>query len=319
MTPAPDGPPAGPVRTAALPGGRVLTVRRTRPTDADGLARLYDGLDDDDRYRRFFSLYRPDRATIEQWAADNERGRLRLAALVGDEGGDRPPELIGDALCVPLPDGDGEFALTVAAGWRGWIGAYLLDALAEVAADAGIRSIQADILHENRRMLAVVQSRGYAVLAHPDFSEVRVTTGTSPTTPDWPGPHDRPRILIEARSSRSPLHNQLGSAGFSVITCPGPGRRCPALAGQPCPLAAGADAILFALPAADPLAGPLAAAHGRLHAGVPLCVVDRAGEERAGWPVGAVHLDAATLVEDLASGPLAGVIPARAVPASPPP
>src|SRR5581483_3515835 len=45
----------GPVRTAALPGGRTLTVRRITPGDADELARLYEGLNEDDRYRRFFS------------------------------------------------------------------------------------------------------------------------------------------------------------------------------------------------------------------------------------------------------------------------
>lgn len=299
------GSSAGCVRTAALPGGRVLTVRRTTPDDADQIARLYDELSDDDRYRRFFSLYRPDRATIEQWAADNEHAKLRLAAFVG--GGDPPgePQLVGDALCVPLPDGDGEFALAVAAGWRGWLGAYLLDTLAEVAASMGIRNIQADILTENRRMLAVVQARGYAVLSHPDFTEIRVTTGTVPTTPGWPGPHDRPRILVEARGRRSVLHAQLRSCGFQVITCPGPGRRCPVLGGRPCPLALGADAIVFAVPADDPDATQLAAGHARLHTRIPLCLIDRPGAEPASWPPGALHVDAASLDGGMRSGPLA--------------
>ena len=299
------GAPAA-IRTATLPGGRVLTVRALTPDDADDLARLYDGLSDDDRYRRFFSLYRPNRATIERWAADNEGGKLRLAAFV--DGGETPghPELVGDALCVRLPDGDGEFALAVAAGWRGWLGAYLLDALAEVAAGMGIRNLQADILTENRRMLAVVQARGYAVLAHPDFNEIRVTTGTGPPTPSWPGPHDRPRVLIEARGKRSSLHTQLAMGGLQVITCPEPGRRCPAVTeGQSCPLALGADAIVFAVAADDPDAAALVAAHTRLHPGVPLCVVDHPGGEPASWPPGALHLRASSLAEDIRSGPLA--------------
>jgi hypothetical protein len=280
-------------------------VRRLVPGDADQLARLYDGLSDDDRYRRFFSLYRPNRATVEGWAADNDHGKLRLGAFV--TGGDRAgePELVGDALCVPLPDGDGEFALAVAAGWRGWLGAYLLDTLAEVAADLGMRNLQADILTGNRRMLAVVQARGHAVLSHPDFTEVRVTTGTVPPTPGWPGPHDRPRILIEARGSRSTLHAGLRSQGFDVITCPGLNRRCPALRGRPCPLVLGADAVVFSVPDDDPEAAGLVAAHAALHAGVPLCVIDHPGAAPSGSPPGAWHLDSASPAEGLRLGPLA--------------
>ena len=297
-------PPGDPVRTAMLPGGRLLTIRRTTPGDADQLARLYDELTDDDRYRRFFSLYRPDRATVEKWAADNEHGKLRLAAVV--DGGESPgaPHLVGDALCVPLPDGDGEFALAVVSGWRGWLGAYLLDTLAEAAAGMGLRNLQADILTENRRMLAVVQTRGYAVLSHPDFNDVRVTTGTGPPTPTWPGRHHRARILIEARSTASSLHNQIAVGGFQVITCPGPGRRCPAVHGRPCPLALGADAIVFAVPVDDPDAAALADAHARLHPGVPLCVVDHPAVEPEDWPPGAQHLNASSLADDLRSGPL---------------
>jgi hypothetical protein len=296
-----------PVRVATLPGGRTLTVRKITPADTDELDRLYRELNDDDRYRRFFSLYRPDRSTVEQWAADNEHGKLRLAAFVasseGEGGG--PPRLVGDALCVPLPDGDGEFALAVAAGWRGWLGAYLLDALAEAAAGRGMRNLQADILTENRRMLAVVQARGHAVVCHPDFSEVRVTTGTVPATPDWPGAHDRPRILVEARGPRSMLHRELARCGFQVLTCPGPGRRCPVLAGRPCALAAGADAIVWALPADDPAGPALVDGHTRFHAAVPLCVVDPPGADPSGWPPGAFHLAASSVEEDLRSGPLA--------------
>jgi len=154
-------------------------------------------------------------------------------------------------------------------------------------------------------MLAVVQARGYAVLSHPDFTEVRVTTGTVPPTPGWPGPHDRPRILIEARGSRSTLHAGLRSQGFGVITCPGPGRRCPALRGRPCPLVLGADAVVFSLPDDDRHAAAMVAAHGALHAGVPLCVIDRPGAAPSSGPPGAWHLDPASPADGLRSGPLA--------------
>jgi hypothetical protein len=291
-------------------------VRKITPADTDELDRLYRELCDDDRYRRFFSLYRPERSTVAKWATDNENGKLRLAAFVDSGNGDET--MVGDALCVPLPDGDGEFALAVAGDWRGWLGAYLLDTLADCAAGMGMRSIQADILTENRRMLAVVQARGYAVLGHPDFSEVRVTTGTVPAAPDWPGLHDRRRILVETRGSRSSLHGQLAQCGFQVITCPGPGRRCPALAGLVCPLAAGADAIVYALPADDPDGAALLEGHASLHSAVPLCVVDRPGVAQPdGGPPGAWHLSASSPGDDLRSGPLA--LPAASRKAHPDP
>ena len=262
--------PGTPVRTANLPGGRVLTVRRMAPSDADDLGRLYEGLSDDDRHRRFFSLYRPDRATLESWAADNEHGKIRLAVVVSADGGTGEGQLVGDGLCVPLPDGDGEFALTVADDWRGWLGPYLLDTLAEVASEQGMRNLQADILNENRRMLAVVKARGYAVMDHPDFTETRVTTGTAPPTPSWPPKRSRPRVLVEARGTRSALHRSLQQSGFEVLTCPGPGRRCPLLAGRPCPLVLEADAVVFAVPADDPQAAALLDGHARLHPDVAL-------------------------------------------------
>lgn len=258
-------------RTCPLPGGRTLTVRPVTPTDADQLELLYDGLSTDDRYRRFFSIYKPPRHVIEQWAAGEPDG-VPLVAVVSD--GDE--QIVGDALCVRLPDGDGEFALTVARPWRGWLGPYLLDALADAAAARGIRSLQADVLCQNGPMLAVAGARGYAVLRHDGFIEVRLTTGTIPRTPGWPGPHERPRLLVEAPAGRWRGEAQARAAGFQVVLCPGPRKgpapRCPALSGEACPLPSQADAIVFALRPDGVQVADLLAAHGCLHPDVPLCV-----------------------------------------------
>jgi hypothetical protein len=43
-------------RRVALPDGRALVIRPVVTTDVDGLATLYAGLDDESRYRRFFSI-----------------------------------------------------------------------------------------------------------------------------------------------------------------------------------------------------------------------------------------------------------------------
>jgi hypothetical protein len=56
------------------------------------------------------------------------------------------------------------------------------------------------------------------------------------------------------------------------MACGHPGQRCPALAGEPCPLAEGADAIVMAFPSGDPRGEALLHAHEQLHGGVPVVV-----------------------------------------------
>ena len=68
-------------RTVPLPGGRELRVRPVTAGDIDALAALYERLNDDDRYRRFFSLYRPDRAFFERIASGDEHGGAGVVAV----------------------------------------------------------------------------------------------------------------------------------------------------------------------------------------------------------------------------------------------
>lgn len=88
----------------------------------------------------------------------------------------------GGQFCAILPDGNGEFALTVADGWRGWLGPYLLDALVAVAAARGVPNLQADILVSNIRMLALVSNRGYVTLDR-EASQVRVAIDAAQPRP----------------------------------------------------------------------------------------------------------------------------------------
>jgi acetate---CoA ligase (ADP-forming) len=156
--------------TLGLPDGRTLTVRTVSEADVEGLDALFEGLSDEDRYYRFFNLYHPDRKFLEKMTRAEDEGGHRLVAVVSGP----KDSLVAEAGYVTLPDGDGEFALTVAPAWRGWLGPYLLDALVATAAARGVPNLQADILFDNVRMLALVSHRGYITLDHADFSEVRV-------------------------------------------------------------------------------------------------------------------------------------------------
>jgi len=260
-------------REIALPGGRTMVVRPTTPADVDGLSLLYAGLSIDDLHLRFFAVYHPPRKFFEHLAHAAADGvGYGLVAVVDD-----PVEhVVGEADYFLLDNGNGELAITVAPEWRGWLGPYLLDVLITAAAARGVPNLEAEILVENRRMLALIRRRGYAIADGTDFTTIRVTVGTATSTPTWPEPHDLPRVLAEVPGGRWRNERAVRGAGLQVMVCPGPhpGRaaHCPALDGKPCPLAEGADVILCALPPDRRGSDEIRAAHASVHPGTPVVV-----------------------------------------------
>lgn len=273
MTGRGDDPAGGsPRRRLDLPGGRTLTIRDADPTDVDGLDELFRGLDPEDRHRRFFSAYGSSPTFLDRLVRLGDTGGVELVAVVAEADG--TARVVGEAGYALLPNGDGELGITVAAAWRGWLGPFLLDAVVEIAASRGVPNIEADVLVANEPMLAMARARGAVTIAHPDWGVVRVLVGTGGSAPSWPAGHDRPRVLVEGpgRYWHAP---EAEAAGLDVVVCPGPvdrRRRCPALAGQPCPLAAGADVVVVAHPPDHPDWRALTEAHHTWHPGVPVCV-----------------------------------------------
>ena len=169
--------------TVSLSDGRILTVRTVTEADVEGLDALFESLSEEDRYYRFFSLSYPGRKFLEQMTRAGDEGGYRLVAVVsGPE-----DKLVAEAGYALLPDGNGEFAVTVAGGWRGWLGPYLLDALAAAAAARGVPNLQADILVTNVRMLALLSNRGYVTLGH-EASQLRVAIDAAQPRRSAPAP-----------------------------------------------------------------------------------------------------------------------------------
>jgi hypothetical protein len=251
-------------RSVMLPDGRALVVREVRPDDAAGLDALFSGLSFDDQYKRFFGAARPPKRFVSKMAKVNARGGFGIVAVSSGDGA-----VVGEASYTLLSSGDGELGITVADGWRGWLGPYLLSVLKEQAAARGVRNLEAEVLVVNKPMLSLVRRRPYAIVNRPDWTVVRVAMGTATATPLWPtaeGGH--PRVLVEAASGWWAGTEAARAAGVDVRVCPGPskGRRCPALTGEACPLAAEADVVVDGL--ADPA---LVAAHRALHPRAVLC------------------------------------------------
>jgi GNAT superfamily N-acetyltransferase len=256
-------------RKIPLPDGRTMTVRPVKEDDLAGLRHLYGGLSIDDLHTRFFSAYHPSETFLNGLTHAEADGGFRLVAVVDDE-------LVGEIGYAPLANGDAEFGIAIAAEWRGWLGPYLLDALVAEARDRGVPNLEAEILLENRRMLALVRHRGYATLDHDGWTSARVLIGAAAgRVPTWPRSHAQPRVLVEVPGGRWHAEGSVRAAGLEVIACPGPQGQppdhCPVLRGEQCPLAAGADAIVYALNADDPRGDAIVAGHRRLHPDVPVC------------------------------------------------
>jgi hypothetical protein len=268
------------IRRVELPDGRALVVRHGTRDDVGGLAALYAGLSDDDTYLRFFSAHRPGPDLFERMVTIGDRGGALLVAEV--DGGDAP-ELVADAWYSLLPNGDGEFAITVARAWRGWLGAFLLDALLQVGAANGVPNLEAEIMLRNRPMMGLVRRRGCVRMAD-DGSAAHVVIGTRDRLPSWPPRGDRPRVVVEGHTGWRAL-DAAARRGIDVLVCPGPLARpqgCPVLEGGSCPLVDGADAAVVSLAVADPRLRDLVRAHRERRPDLPIVVEARADEPEVG-------------------------------------
>jgi len=262
------------IRRVELPGDRSLVVRPVTPGDVAGVEALYDGLDDEARYRRFFSNFRPDHAFYERVTTVAAHGGFGLVAVL--EAGNAGDTIVGEAgYFTRASGGEPELAITVAQPWRGWLGAYLLDTLLAAAADRGIPNLRAEVLVANGPMVALLRTRGYATVEHSDWSIMSVLIGTRGRTPCWEGRNAHPRVLVEVPGGRWQGEEEARARGIDVLVCPGPRdypARCPALEGEVCPLAAQADAIVVRPIAGDPRWEALIEAHARLHPDIPIAV-----------------------------------------------
>lgn len=251
----------------------TLVIRPARAEDVDRIIDFYRSLPLEDRYFRFFTGGMPPRAHFEKTVNVATHGGVALVVEVGE---DSESQLVGEACFVPQPDGDGELALTIDPRWRGWLGPFLLDTLLEAAAANGVATLRAEILVGNRPMLALVRARGCATIGDDDLSKARVALGTSARTPSWPPRDARRRILVEASNPRWRYGITSIEPSVNVMVCPGPPKgyrtRCPVLSGDPCPLAAEADAIVVARSLDDELRGDLVDAHLRSNSHVPLLI-----------------------------------------------
>ncbi len=164
------------VRDVLLRDGTVLRLRAPTPADLDDIRAFYDALSPDSLYMRFHGYGRTDLAARQSAMAD---GKDRVALIARH--GDRIVAVAGyDRLREP---GAAEVAFAVAEDHRRRGAATrLLEQLAQIGGERGIRRFDAEVLADNRGMLTVFRKAGFGLRRRGLGGELTVALDITPTT-----------------------------------------------------------------------------------------------------------------------------------------
>jgi GNAT superfamily N-acetyltransferase len=183
-----------------LRDGTRLLVRPIRPDDADALVALHARLSADTIYRRYFGV-RPHLAPADVHRFTRVDGRARFA-LVAMRGSDlvavaryegRPGELSAE-LAVVVDD---------ALQHQG-VGRLMLERLVDVAREAGLGEIAADVLAGNAAMLALLRTLGLPRRSETDGDTVTVYVDLSGAEPPTERRERARRHLAQAAEAVPP-------------------------------------------------------------------------------------------------------------------
>jgi GNAT superfamily N-acetyltransferase len=158
-----------------LPNGTGLVVRPIRPGDAAALVALHARLSADSIYRRYFGArphLSPD--VVERFTHVDGRSRFALVAM-------RATDLVAVARYEGRPgERSAELAVVVddALHHQG-VGRLMLERLVDVAHEAGLDTLAADVLAGNAAMLGLLRTLGLPQQAERDGDTVTVLVDLS--------------------------------------------------------------------------------------------------------------------------------------------
>ncbi|SRR6266581_9199899 len=160
-TAAPRGAP-GRVTVTPLPAATVR-VRPIRPSDGPVLQAGMGELSEQTRWLRFhMPISRLSDAQLRLLVDVDHHDREALLAEVRGEGGEWEP--VGVARYARVAADRADLAVVVADAWQGrGIGGLLIERLTAVARGEGIVAFVAQVLSENRRVLALLRRPGHRV------------------------------------------------------------------------------------------------------------------------------------------------------------
>jgi acetyltransferase len=153
-----------------------VTLRPIRPEDAEMEKAFVQRLSAESRYFRFMDTLRElTPAMLVRFTQIDYDRELAFVATVARDGAE-----VGIGVCryVANPDGAScEFALVIADEWqRKGLGRRMMAQLIEAARGRGLRRMIGHVLAENRGMLQLCQSLGFALTDSPEGPMVKRAT-----------------------------------------------------------------------------------------------------------------------------------------------
>jgi acetate---CoA ligase (ADP-forming) len=185
-------------RDVILADGSTLRLRAPGPEDYDDVKAFYDRLSPESRYMRFHGTIRtdiPSRYVVEAGGVDRValicRHADRVVAVANYE--------------RLLEPGVAEVAFAVAEDFRRrWTATRLLEQLAAIAAERGIRRFDAEVLAVNHAVLGLFKEAGFKVRRKGAGGEVTLMLDITPTESVWERIDERDHTGVVA-SMRSVL------------------------------------------------------------------------------------------------------------------
>ncbi|MGI5194362.1 GNAT family N-acetyltransferase [Streptomyces sp. CA-288835] len=182
-----------------LRDGGTARIRPITADDADRLVSFYEQVSDESKYYRFFAPYpRLSAKDVHRFTHHDFVDRVGLAATVGGEfiATVRYDRIDAEGLPASSPADEAEVAFLVQDAHQGrGVASALLEHIAAVARERGIRRFAAEVLPANSKMIKVFTDAGYQQQRSFEDGVVRLEFDLEPT--------DRSRAVQWAREQRA--------------------------------------------------------------------------------------------------------------------
>ncbi|MEV7084363.1 GNAT family N-acetyltransferase [Streptomyces sp. NPDC093085] len=168
-----------------LRDGSTARIRPITPADAGRLVSFYEQVSDESKYYRFFAPYpRLSDRDVHRFTHHDYVDRVGLAATVGGEfiATVRYDRTDGHGRAASAPADEAEVAFLVQDAHQGrGVASALLEHIAAVARERGIRRFSAEVLPANSKMIKVFRDAGYTQRRSFEDGAVRLTLDLEPT------------------------------------------------------------------------------------------------------------------------------------------
>ncbi|MFE1961200.1 GNAT family N-acetyltransferase [Streptomyces sp. NPDC059479] len=168
-----------------LRDGGTARIRPITEDDAERLVSFYEQVSDESKYYRFFAPYpRLSAKDVHRFTHHDQVDRVGLAVTVGGEfiATVRYDRIDGRGRPASTPADEAEVAFLVQDAHQGrGIASALLEHIAAVARERGIRRFAAEVLPANTKMIKVFRDAGYTQKRSFEDGSVRLTLDLEPT------------------------------------------------------------------------------------------------------------------------------------------